>query len=254
MILFKSRLSIVILLASLLCACVTQSTNPYDTDSDSTKRARAHTELGAAYYQQGKYDIALSEFNIAIEFDPDYAWAHNGLGLVQSALGEKDKADASFRRALQLQPDSPESHNNYGNFLCNNGRYAESVAHFLAAVKNPLYSTPNLAYTNAGICSLRNKDITDAEKYFIKALQIQPLTHEAAYQLAKIQFDRGDASTAFKTLQNALTVAASPTVLWLGIEISRALNNKDNEASYAIQLRKQYPDSAETKMLISGQK
>lgn len=254
MILFRGKFSLLILIASLLCACAAQPNNPYNKDSNNTKRARAHTELGAAYYQQKKYDIALSEFNIAIDFDADYAWAYNGLGLVQSAIGENDKADAAFRKAIQLEPNSSEAHNNYGNFLCNNGRYGESVDHFLAAVKNPLYTTPNLAYTNAGICTLRNKDIANAEKYFIKALQIEPLTHAAAYQLANIQYNRGEAGAAYKTLINTLTVAAGPEVLWLGIKISRALDNKDNEASYAIQLRKQYPDSAETKMLISGQK
>jgi type IV pilus assembly protein PilF len=254
MIFFRSKLSLLILLVSMLSACVVQQTNPYNKDSDDTKRARAHTELGAAYYQKAKYDIALTEFNIAIQFDPGYAWAYNGLGLVQSALGENDKADASFKKALQLEPNSSESHNNYGNFLCNNGRYDESVEHFLAAVKNPLYATANLAYTNAGICSLRKKDAANAEKYFIKALQLDPLTHAAAYQLANIQYNQGDAGKAYKTLQNTLIAGPSPEVLWLGIKISRALGDKDNEASYAIQLRKQYPDSAETKLLISGQK
>lgn len=244
---------ILILLIAILTGCVSQSTNPYNTDSDATNQARAHTELGAAYLQANKFEIALEEFNIAIRNDPEYALAYNGIGLVYSALAENDKADAAFKKALQLKPNSSESQNNYGNFLCKTGRYDESIKQFLNAVKNPLYETPHLAYANAGICSIRNKDFVNAERYLMTSLQIQPLTYSAAYHLANLQFNRGDAKAAKSTLQNTLIAAPSPEVLWLGIKIERVLGDKDNEASYAIQLRKQYPNAAETQQLLNSQ-
>jgi type IV pilus assembly protein PilF len=202
--------------------------------------------------QQGKYEIALSEFNEAIQIDPSFALAYNGLGLVYAALGEDAKADASYKKSIQLQPRSSESHNNYGSFLCSRKRYDESIKHFLEAVKNPLYSTPNLAYANAGICSARKNDLNNAEIYLNKALQIEPLTHSAATQLAEIQFNRGDVVTAKRTLQNALVAKPSAETLWLGIKIERALGDKDSVSSYALQLRQQYPNSEQTRMLLSG--
>lgn len=217
-----------------------------------TGRARAHSDLGAAYLQQGKYEIALSEFNEATEIDPSYAPAYNGLGLVYAALGEDAKADASYKKAITLQPKSSESHNNYGSFLCSRKRYDESIKHFLEAIKNPLYSTPNLAYANAGICSARKNDIKNAEIYLNKALQLQPLTHSAATQLAEIQFNRGEVATAKQTLQNALVASPSAETLWLGIQIERVLGDKDNVSSYALQLRQRYPNSEQTRLLLSG--
>ncbi len=92
-----------------------------------------------------------------------------------------------------------------------------------------------------------------AEGYFTRALQIQPLTHVAAYQLANLQFNRGEVKTAASTLQNALVASPSPEVLWLGVKIERILGNRDNEASYAIQLRKQFPNAAETQLLLNSQ-
>ena len=251
---FTRIMPLIVMILMLLSACVTQSNNPYNKVSTETNQARAHTELGAAYFQEGKYEIALEEFNIAIQNDSDYALAYNGLGMVHSALGENAKADAFFKKAIQLKPDSSESHNNYGNFLCKIGRYDESIKQFMEAVKNPLYETPYLAYANAGICSIRNKDLVNAERYLITSLQIQPLMHPAAYHLANLQFNRGDAKAAKTTLQNTLIAAPSPEVLWLGIKIERVLGDKDNEASYAIQLRKQYPNSAETQLLINSQR
>ena len=238
------------------CANVGQTNNGSNSDvyneTALTARARAHTDLGAAYLQQGKYEIALSEFSEATQIDPSYALAYNGLGLVYAALGEDAKADANYKKSIELQPKSSESHNNYGSFLCSRKRYDESIGHFLEAVKNPLYGTPHLAYANAGICSARKNDIKNAEIYLNKALQIQPLTHSAATQLAEIQFKRGDATTAQKTLQNALVASPNAETLWLGLKIARALGDKDNVSSYALQLRQQYPNSEETRLLLSG--
>lgn len=252
----SAKLGLIAVLLALTSACATpqQDNSGAYGETKQTQRARAHTDLGAAYYQQNKLEIALGEFNHAVQIDPTYAQAYNGLGLVYAALGEDAKADANFKKSVQTEPGNSESRNNYGSFLCGKKRYDESIVQFLEAVKNPLYSTPNLAYANAGICSARKNDIKNAEFYLNKALEINPLTHSAATQLAEIQFKRGDVSVAQKTLQNTLIASPSPQALWLGIKIERILGGRDNEASYALQLRQQFPDSEQTRLLLSGQK
>jgi type IV pilus assembly protein PilF len=252
------KISWIICAIAVLSACATTNNNSSGNsdiynETALTARARAHTDLGAAYLQQSKFEIALSEFNQAIQIDPNYALAYNGLGLVHAALGEDALAEANYKKSIELQPRNSESHNNYGSFLCSRKRYDESIGHFLEAVKNPLYGTPNLAYANAGICSARKNEMKNAEVYLNKALQIEPLTHSAATQLAEIQFKRGDATTAQKTLQNALVASPNSQTLWLGIKIARGLGDKDGVSSYALQLRQQYPNSEETRLLLSGQ-
>ncbi len=255
------RLSLIKMLAIALsavmltsCASSSQTGNSGNYNETALmERARAHSDLAAAYLQQNKYEIALNEFTEAIKIDPTYSPAYNGLGLVYAALGEDAKADANFLKAIQVQPASSEAHNNYGSYLCAKKRYDESIPHFLAAVKNPLYPTPNLAYANAGICSARKNDIKSAEFYLNKALSIQPLTYSAAYQLAEIQFNRGEVKLAKSTLQNVLIASPTPESLWLAIKIERTLGGRDNEASYALQLRQQYPNSEQTNLLLSGQ-
>jgi type IV pilus assembly protein PilF len=252
------KIGLIAIICVCLSACETLQKTSANTSNDGyneskiTAQARAHTELGAAYFQQNKLEIALSEFNHAVKIDPKYGQAYNGLGLVYAALGEDVKADENFKMAIQVQPGSSESHNNYGSFLCSRKRYDESIAEFLAAVKNPLYATPNLAYANAGICSVRKNDIKNAEIYLNKALQVNPLTHSAAQALAEIQFKRGDVKDAQSTLQNALIASPSPETLWLGIKIARAMGDKNSEASYALQLRQQYPNSEQARLLLSG--
>jgi len=247
---FTSLVSIVLVLF-LGAGCASQQQQEAE-DKNMKARARSHTDLGAVYYQQRQMEVALEEFTLATKADPNFSLAYNGLGLVYAALGQDDLAESNFKRAVQIEPGNSESHNNYGGFLCARNRIDESIKEFMAAVKNPLYATPAVAYTNAGICSLRKQDVANAESYFQKALQFEPLSNTAAYQLASIQFKRNDAVAAKRTLQNALISQPTPEVLWLAIQVSRKLAAKDDEASYALELRRRYPDSEQAKLLQSG--
>ncbi|MGQ2964493.1 type IV pilus biogenesis/stability protein PilW [Methylophilus sp.] len=223
---------------------------PMSRETGDEESARVHTELGAEYFRLKRYDVALEEFNTATERSPGYALAYNGLGLVYASLGDKPRAEAAFVRAIQLQPANSESHNNYGRFLCDQGRYEDSQKEFLLAVKNPLYKTPQVAYYNAGVCALRSKQKPQAESYFSKALQVDPLAHASAYQLANLQFARGDASAALNSLQNSVSAAPTPESLLLAVRIYRALQMPDEAHHYSVQLHKLFPNSNETKQLL----
>lgn len=249
----KSRSSLFVLfsvvLVMLLSSCATTQA-PVD-DQSVRKRARAHTDLGAAYFQQKKLSIALEEFTLASTIDPNFGFAFNGLGLVNAALGQFDAADVAFKRAIQIDPASSEARNNYGNFLCSRGRYDASIVEYLKAVENPVYSTPAAAYTNAGICSVRGKDFKNAEIYLNKALQIKPLSNTARYQLASLQHKTNRTQAAYETLSTVLLAGPSADVLYLAVKLSNQLGLKASEKDYRIQLFKQYPGSKQARTLKS---
>ena len=219
-------------------------------ESSVRYRARIHTELGAGYFAQRQLVVALEEFSTAAQIDPGYAQAHNGMGLVWAALREDDKAEHSFKRALQLDSGSSEAHNNYGTFLCSRNRVDESIKEFLAALRNPLYATPESAWLNAGICALKKGDQKDAETYLANALQAQPGLRNAHFHLASIYFGRGDPVLAGKHLQQSMQGGdPTPEMLWLGVRIARATGDKNAESSHAILLRNRFPESAEAKAM-----
>ncbi|MCB5184146.1 type IV pilus biogenesis/stability protein PilW [Methylobacillus gramineus] len=244
---------ILVMLAGLvMTACA--ANEPNQSTEAARERARVHTELGAGYYAQNQIAVALEEFQDAARIDPTYAPAQNGLGLVYGTLREDVKADTAFKKALQLEPNSSETRNNYGSFLCSRNRIDESIIQFSEAVKNPLYVTPGVAYMNAGTCLLRKRDTKNAELYLQHALQIQPQLFQAGYQLAVIAYGRGQYDMARNYLRAGLeSNSPTPEMLWLGIQLERQLGNRDAEASYALQLRRKYPNSEQTKLLLSGQ-
>jgi type IV pilus assembly protein PilF len=249
--LLRAKLFFILSIVAALTACSTQQEQQRYAENKQT-RARAHTDLGAAYFQQKQLEIALNEFNEAKKIDPTFPLAYNGLGLVHAALGQDTIAEANFKKAVQLDPNNSESRNNYGSFLCARNRIDESIKEFMAAVKNPLYGTPAVAYTNAGICAARKNDNFLAEQYLQGALALDPLFNVPAYHLANLQFKLNRPLEAKASLQNALLSNPTPEMLWLAIQLERVVGARDEEASYALQLRRLFPNSEQAKLLQRG--
>lgn len=242
---------ILLAVAMAMSAC-TNTPNVRDQDSQATRAAGVNVQLGAGYMKQGKNELALSKLNRALEEDPKLPSAHYVIAILYERLGEFEKADTHYRRAVDLAPDDPEAHNNYGTFLCGQNRLKEADTQFLAALKNPLYKTPEFAYTNAGVCALKIPDAAKAEGYFRQALQVNPRFGNALFEMAQLDFNKGDYLPARGYLQRLMEVSQpSPEALWLGVRIERTLGDHAAAASYAKVLKTDFPNSKETESLLN---
>jgi type IV pilus assembly protein PilF len=216
-------------------------------------RAQLHTELGAGYYERGQMDVAIEELTEAVKLDPNNAKAYNVFGLVYAVLGENQKAEQSFQRALQLAPQDSEVRQNWGWYLCTHGRARESIPEFEAAVRNPLYRTPEVALLNAARCSASYGDVRVAESYFRRTLQVAPNNPAAAYGLAQLSYKSGRYDDARAWMRPVMQQQSPPAeVLYLGLCIERKLGDRQSELSYASQLRNRFPDSPEAKSVATG--
>lgn len=222
--------------------------------SNAQNRAQIHTELGAAYYSRGQIGVALEELKEAIKSGPRYAPAYNMLGLVYMELRDYAQAEESFQHAFSLDERNPEIHNNYGWFLCQRGRADDAIKHFFAALRNPLYTTPEKSYLNAGVCSLKKNDEQSAEGYFQSALKLRPQEPQALYYLSELAYKRKDYFEARNYLTMLMqAVRPDSGVLWLALRIEHKLGNREPAANYGLQLRKNFPDSREAQALRDGQ-
>jgi type IV pilus assembly protein PilF len=83
-------LGVLLCAAAALAGCAAQPQGPTTADSgmivgevgDARNRARAHTELAAAYYDVGNMSVALEELRRATAADSRYAPAHSLCGRV----------------------------------------------------------------------------------------------------------------------------------------------------------------------------
>lgn len=217
--------------------------------------AKIHTELAGQYYSRRQYKVAIEEAEIALRSVPNYAPAYNVLGLVYMDLREDTHARSNFERALRIAPNDSDAHNNFGWFLCQRQPEQMELAidHFMIAIRDPLYETPEKTYSNAGICVLKRNDLERAGSFFQKALVIRPNYPLAVLGLIKIDFKRGDLKTAKSRMISYMqTFPPTPESLWLAIQIERAHGDYQAEASYAYQLQRRFPDSSEARALRAG--
>ncbi len=247
------RALLLLLLGGLLAACnantdrVTGNIKPTATTNEA---AGTNLRLAVEYMQRREYERALEKLDRAREADPNYALTYNTYGVLYQTLGDNARAEQNFKHALQLGGDDSATLNNYGRFLCQQNRPDEADKMFRNAVANPLYETPEIAMTNAGICMFGNKHAAEAEKYFRRALELDPRMPTALLYMSRLSHDQGESLRARGYMQRYTAVSKhSAESLWLGIQIEEKLGDKNASSSYAMLLRNNFPDSEQARTL-----
>lgn len=228
---------------ALLIGACGSSPERQETTNDQDA-ASYNVQLGVAYLQQGNLAIAKEKLERAEKQNPRDPNVHAALALLYERLGNPSQVDAHFRTALRLAPRNPDISNNYAVYLCKNGRHAEGVQRFESSAKNPLYRTPEAAYTNAGVCLRQAGRTKDAEEFFARSLSIRPNFAEAAFQVGDMYLEQGRAAHARARVDQFLAAfPATPDLLLLAVRISRSLGDRVAEARYARKLRLDFPGS-----------
>ncbi|HSN16974.1 MAG TPA: type IV pilus biogenesis/stability protein PilW [Gammaproteobacteria bacterium] len=246
------RLVLLCLLLPLTACVSSQSTPEFPGDKYSLSRASDdNVALAMQYLKMGNRNAAMEKVQKAIDQNPDNANAYTAEALIYSADGDAGKAKDAYKKAMRKAPDDPEVLNDYAAFLCQNGNPKEALDYFMQAANNPRYSTPDAAYTNAGLCAELVPDAAQAEQYFRKALMLNPNLPEPMAQLAQIAYSQKKYLTARAFIERfgELVPTSRPDVLLLGINNERALGNQQGAADYAKQLLKNFPASQQAQQL-----
>jgi len=244
-----ARLGCAGLLALLLAGC---GSNAKKQTEKAHEAAVYNVQLGVAYMNQGDLERAKDKLDRALTQDPNSGDVHSARATLYARLGNKDKADAEFRTALRLAPQDPRMVNNYAVYLCQNGRYDEGVKRFLEAARNPLYPTPEAAYTNAGVCLRAAKRDDEARANFTRALQLKPNFGEAQFQLANLQFDHGEFAPARAGIDGFISsYNATPDLLLLGVRVARAQGDRLAAQRYARKLQLDFPGTDQARALAA---
>ena len=257
------RLGIAMVLALLVSSCATSSssldavaTRDIVTESDKSperKRANIRLELALAYFQEGKTTIALDEVKLALAADPSYFDAYNLRGLIYMALNDQALAQASFNKALSLRPRDPDVLHNLGWMKCQQGMYAQGIAHFEDALANPQYGARAKSLMTLGLCQMRAGLRSQAEANLQKAYEYDAGNPVTGFNLANLLFQRGDLTRArfyIRRLNNS--ELANAESLWLGIRIEKRLGNADAVAQLGLQLEKRFGEAAQTALWRRG--
>jgi type IV pilus assembly protein PilF len=111
-----------------------------------------------------------------------------------------------------------------------------------------------MLYTNAGLCAKRF-DLARAESYLRSALATDPSFKGALLQLSDVTFSRGNYLQSRAFLERFLAAGpATPDALWLGVRVEKALGGSSASREYAERLKKEFPESVETRLLLESER
>jgi len=243
-----------LILLGLLQACYV----PVGPDQTQNEKASAvNVQLGIGYMQQNNLDLANEKLTKAINQDPESAPAQNAYAILQDRLLQTEKAEYHYKKATTLDPKNSQAANNYGAFLCRHGRELESEKYFLQALKNPLYSTPEFAYTNAALCLMQvgePGETAKAKEYLRKAIAAKSDFGPALLAMGNLLFDEGE-YTAAKPYLDRFHLVAKPTAnsLWLAIRNTLQIDGQGDVTELAQRLGNEFPDSKQYKSWLAIQ-
>ena len=251
-----SPLGVTVLIGLLLVGCASTPQQEIRGGMDRISPVRAaevNTRLGLGYFERGQLQRAMENFQTALRHDPEHVPAHLALALIFETIGNDDGARQHYRRAVRLAPNDGATLNAYAVFQCRSGDFAGAERLFMRAVADPFYSTPEVAFANAGACARRKNDLELAERHLRSALDLDPVFPDALYHLAEVSLDQDQPLRArgfFQRLESVVDSQADATILLLGYRIETRLNNQEQAAVYARRLSNNFPDSAEARELM----
>lgn len=209
---------------------------------------RINARLAMEYLKREQLQVAQEKIEKALQQNPRDVNVQLSAGLVYERLRNTKQAEKHYRQAVREDAESPEALNALAAFLCRNDQQAKGEEMFLKAAANPLYRTPFVAYTNAGVCARSAKRLEQAERYLRQAL-VSPVDYPETYaQLAGVLHERGRDLQARAFVERYLAVAPpTPDMLLLGHNIELALKDTAAAAGFRDRLRKEFPDSTQAR-------
>lgn len=260
----NGRIAVVVtmLFASFLTGCVTTTDSPFAREADERKAVENYVQLATAYIGQGNLERARHHLDRALELDPGSPAAQAALGLVYNSEGETELAESSFKRAISRDPDYTRGRVYYGAFLYSQGRMEAARDQFSVASRDTGYQDRGSVFFNLGMTQEQLGETDAAASSYRRAVELTRGDAKSLLALSRVLVADGryDAAARYysrltKAMQKNVQLRHSPESLLTGIRIARHLGDKDQEASLALQLRNNFPGSAEYrqyKVLISN--
>lgn len=211
---------------------------------------KINARLAIEYMKRDQLQAAREKIEKALAQNPRELTVQLAAGVVYERLLDTKRAEKHFRQALRSDATSPEAQNSLGAFLCRHKDYQKGEEMFLKAAANPVYRTPEVAYTNAGVCARSAGELERAERYLRQALAVKAVYPETYVQMAGVMHDRGNHLQARAFIERFLATApATADALLLGHQIEMALKDRAAAAAFGERLRKEFPGSVQLRVL-----
>jgi tetratricopeptide (TPR) repeat protein len=166
----------------------------------------AENNLGQAYVETGRPDLAYGHFLRATQEKPHFGLAHYNLGVVLAGQNRDEEARKEFQMAIQYgqeRLDVAQAYHNLGVVLLGDKRLNDALAMFSEAIR--LTPQKQSSYLARGFTEFRLADYGAAESDFGLAASLSPNAN-ALFWLGRSREKLGDLAGATDAYRKALSL------------------------------------------------
>lgn len=243
----QSRRYVTCGMLGLLAGIVLSACGP--TLEERKNRAETQYEIGVAELNNGNLTEAFEALQAAREiYDGDPRF-YNGLGLIYLQQRQYSEAIAAFTKTLELDENFTEAQNNLGTTYAQMQQWDKAITHFRAAINDPFYAAPELAYYNLGVALMEKGELIEAVKELHQAVQLRPEFSRALDKHGVALFRLNRIQEAIKQFQKAIEL--EPTYIEPYLNLGLAYM-KYGEKDEAITQFKFVIDNSNTESLVNS--
>ncbi|HEY8207278.1 MAG TPA: social motility TPR repeat lipoprotein Tgl [Myxococcaceae bacterium] len=139
------------------------------------RAAENHYDLGVVEGQRGNSQMAMREYQMALELDESFPEAHDAIGqLLHNSFHRPEDAIRHYKRALEIKPDFSKAKLNLGNVYLDLGKYDEAILLYDQVLNDMLYEEPYLAHSNRGWSLYKKGDVKAGMESIQMAITTNP--------------------------------------------------------------------------------
>jgi eukaryotic-like serine/threonine-protein kinase len=170
--------------------------------------------LALIYTGTGKYEEAVSAYQVILEKDASNVDAQRGLASTYKSWERYDEAEKAYKRAIDLKPSYWAGHLDLGGFYYFRKRYSEAVGEY----KRVVDLTPDNAggFSGLGASYYELERYSEAEDAFKKSIAIEP-TYRLYSNLATLYFTRKQFRDAIPVYEKALALNDRDYRVWANL-------------------------------------
>jgi len=158
---------------------------------------------GVAFYQLKKYNEAISDFELSIQFDSSNYRPNYNMGNCFFEMQKYQNALIHYKKAIDLEPYSKDLYINLGNTYYELNDFTNAISNYKLAIQ--LDQSSYLANFNMARSLIEMDSVNQSIPFLQKCTQIDPKKGDAFYFLALTHYIAGepdDYCTLYKTSIN----------------------------------------------------
>ena len=181
---------------------------------------------GVMAAREGRWAVAISEFEALVVSDPENAVSRNLLAVALLTTGDRDGARHQYQETLRIDPGHARANLQLGLLLVDDGQEQAAIVRFRAAVEAD--PGANMAYLNLAGALLRNGDAGEAADVYDALLALDPSNAPARLGRAFALIRAGRHAEAKTRLEE--DILARPTEMAFPHTLTRLLAASPDES------------------------